>query len=325
VEISVGRSSLRAVVIAVVAASAALTSGASTLSCTNAPSDLVIVHPIAAPMTMTTDGTSLYWMDTAHNGLWSAPSAGGMPTQLYESEVDGVIGLDAMNVYFMSFTGDGTSDEPALFKIPKSGGSASLVPGVPIGDLGGALVHKGVLYWASSTPGSVGGWPSIQSMPLTGGTVTTLASNLHVLFEFMEVTDASVFLINRDGGTVSVFPIAGLPMGQAPKSTGFGSTRLEQGATDDTTLYVTTGDSSIFTITDDLTVGTIDVGHQAIRIGVDGDNLYFMGTEAGVFRIPKTGGTATQITHDANPRALAIDSSFLYVSDDQRLIYRAPK
>jgi hypothetical protein len=327
------RSSLGAC-FAAVAMGIAITSSALGLSCTTSNTvsasaiETQIVQTNASPSRLATDGTTLFWVDDLNDQLWSAPASGGTPTAIYKDKKVGFVWVDATNVYFTAFTTETTDGGPdatanLLWKLPKSGGTATLVPGVI--DIETATVHNGNLYWVERQPETGLSPVDVNSMPLGGGAVTKLASKLNADPNRIVVTATSVFLLDIVAASVSVFPVTGLPAGQQPKTDFVPGNQPFEAYADDTTVYLSMGLPTVYTVADDLTFATLNLGKAVGTMGFDGANLYFIDDSPGIYRVAKTGGNATQITTDARPTSFAFDSSFIYVADAQNTIFRAPK
>jgi hypothetical protein len=128
------------------------------------------------------DTTSVYWTDNATAFVMKVPVVGGALTTLVSGVASpSCIAVDATSVYF------GT-DGPGLghvMKVPLGGGTPTTLasppnPGFPIdGEPIGAIAADATsVYWTTSTI-TAGGNPglpnAVLSVPLGGGTVTTLA------------------------------------------------------------------------------------------------------------------------------------------------------
>ena len=119
------------------------------------------------------DGSHLYW-STSAGAIKQAPLTGGSVTTTLVTGQSGPSGVavDANNIYWANNNGlpgsNGTINSAPLIDGPTT--PATLVSGqnLPLG----VAVHDGQLYWAN------GGDNTINTVPVTGGTATTLFSRL---------------------------------------------------------------------------------------------------------------------------------------------------
>jgi hypothetical protein len=315
---------------------AAITSVALLPSCRINPSNGTEIVQTSAPVsTLHSDGASLFWQDTLNYDLWSAPASGGAPTRLYKGTLGvAIVAVDDANLYFQAVTdapppsnaGASYVAPDVLWKVPKSGGTATKVDGVT--SMFRPTTHKGVVYWIEPPPNGdfTSGPSAVKSMPLAGGAATQLATLRLDNDTDVVATDASVFLIAHLGTPeITRFPASGLPSGQMPSTKALPGDAFKP-ITDATTLYLTTGGGSILTVADDLTFASIlaEVSLDAV-VAIDGANLYYAALGSGLERMPKNGGSATSVVSDSKAQSFAFDTANVYFTDGDNAIYRSPK
>jgi hypothetical protein len=123
------------------------------------------------PMGLAVDAANVYWMDwnLASNGygdVMKVPRSGGMPTAIATELGDpSFLAVNASGAYFT------TPATSVLWKVPLGGG-APVDTGLSVN--GGFVVDAATFYWVAIGPHGYEG--SVLKAPLTGGTVTTLAT-----------------------------------------------------------------------------------------------------------------------------------------------------
>jgi hypothetical protein len=166
-------------------------------------------------LAMVTNASDLFLMGTgcfADNGALFASTLSpfGTPTSLLlpgaalSGPYGGArIGIDSKNVYLAN-SGTSTTE---IVSIPIGGGAISVR--TPVTTPGGVTVDASNIYWTDAGDGTATGG-SVFSMPLTGGTVTTLASKQNVPYD-IGLTSTAVYWTNMSAngnGTGSVMMVA---------------------------------------------------------------------------------------------------------------------
>ncbi len=114
------------------------------------------------PFGVAIDGTHIYFTNDVGHGLWRVPYAGGVPTELVESEQQpGALVVTGGQIYYVS--------EGDIKTKPAAGGAASTFA-ESVGTLQGMVAANGYLYWACSSCNT------IRKKPLSGGSATLLAT-----------------------------------------------------------------------------------------------------------------------------------------------------
>ena len=248
---------------------------------------------------LTLSGSTLYGMtaDGGANGdgtIFSIPVTGGTPTVLFSFDgahgktPNGSLTLSGSTLYGMAQYG-GPNDLGVVFSIPVTGGTPTILAsfnGMDSGGPTGSLTLSGsTLYGATSAYSLISGgravFGTIFSVPVTGGTPTTLCS--------------------FDGAPDGAYPVGGLTVGG---STLYGMTQYGGADYDGTVFSVPlTGGSPSILFSFDGPHGAYPNG--GLTLGPDGSTLYGMTNEGGdtslfsgagegtIFSIPVTGGTPT--------------------------------
>jgi len=112
------------------------------------------------------DGSSLYWAGYADGTVSSIGKAGGTVTQLTSGSYPTSMVVDAVNIYWVN-NGDGS-----IHKMSKSGSADTILASGPSWATGPLAVDATNVYWFESGA-------TLQTIPIAGGTVTTLATGLH--------------------------------------------------------------------------------------------------------------------------------------------------
>jgi hypothetical protein len=140
--------------------------------------DSVVKVPIAGgePFTLVPEGTGMgygiavggsrvYWSETVQPfALQTVPIGGGMPVAVAPN-ADAFIAADFTSVYWSVLSGASTADPSSTLMKGSVSGTPSLVLATVDGEAGELTVSGGRLLW--------NGAAGVQSIPVTGGTVTT--------------------------------------------------------------------------------------------------------------------------------------------------------
>jgi hypothetical protein len=130
------------------------------------------------------DATSVYWA-TVSGGLMKVPLGGGTPETLASVGAYNIV-LDATSVYWIGETG--------VMKMPLDGGAVTTLASGSYGYVTEALaVDATNVYWSPGPGMGPGGSSPLLSVPLNGGTPTTLFASDSQAVESIAVDGTSVY------------------------------------------------------------------------------------------------------------------------------------
>jgi hypothetical protein len=208
------------------------------------------------------------------------------------------IAVDATYVYWGSSAG--------IQRIAKSGGSPTVLSS---GVANGIAIDSARAYWADT------GASSIRSVPLGGGTATTLVSGLTYPWR-VATNGVNVFFTDNSAASVSRVPA----MGGAATALATGLGGAAGIAVDASYVYFTTNTSG--------TVARVPIGGGAvttlasgestpIRVAIDATQVYFTTyTSAGaVKKVPIAGGNVVTLAQATSPIAVLVDTGWVYWTD----------
>jgi hypothetical protein len=162
----------------------------ATSALSSAEDNVEILAVVGAPLALTSDGASLYWVDDVDDTLYRMPENGGALTVLARDVRVGspwAIAVDATHVYW------GDVEAGAIRRVPKIGG-ASVTLAAGEGQVMAVVVDGNHVFWTAN--GRDGG--RVRRLLRTGGTPLTVTtgsylSALAVDAFFVYVADAHVF------------------------------------------------------------------------------------------------------------------------------------
>jgi hypothetical protein len=284
------------------------------------------------PNRMLSDGTLLFWTTASTPGLLAMPVGGGEVTALLDGPLsntnaygvsvpnDTLLAVDDVNVYVLM--------NNALVRIPKRGGSATLVSGS-----GAFVIDATVLgttaYWVespSSRPGPTTEFP-LQSAPLLGGPVMTIRSFQYpgaYATDDVAVTSSTAFVGSQGPYPSELFDFP-LATAATPASLSASCVFL---TSDEDAIYCAQSSGSNVAIASDGTATTLGPAVTSSYIVFDDTYAYWadMTSVGTIMKTPKAGGgTATVIARDATPTAIAVDANSVYWGDLAGYIKSVPK
>ena len=132
------------------------------------------------PRDVNADGSSVYWIDVNGGpfnttGVRQVPISGGNFTTLTTIGHYTAMAIDLTNVFISYFDNPFTPITCKLAKISKSGGNLVDLASIEGENVctSGIVVDENNVYWVEAASGKV------KKVPISGGTVTTLASGLN--------------------------------------------------------------------------------------------------------------------------------------------------
>jgi hypothetical protein len=285
------------------------------------------------PNRMVSDGTLLFWTTASTPGLLAMPVGGGAVTVLLDTPPsntngyrvavpnDTLLAVDDVNLYVLM--------NNALVRIPKSGGSATLVSG-------GAFVIDATLlrttaYWVEdpSARGDLGPKTELplQSAPLLGGPVVTIASFKDpgaYATDDVAVTSSTAFVGTEGPYASEIFDFS---LASPARITSLSSSCVFV-TSDENAIYCAQNSGSNVAIASDGTATPLGPTVSSSYIVFDDTYVYWadMTTVGTIMKAPKAGGgTATVLARDTNPTAIAVDANSVYWGDQGGYIKSIPK
>jgi hypothetical protein len=154
------------------------------------------------------DATNVYWVSLDAAGdtrVQSAPLAGGAPSKLGGTTVASFplgIAVNADSIYYVAFIPLGGG---GLFQLPLAGGTSTEIwtagaKGHPVD----VAVDANNVYWTDYATGELDG--KVYSMPLGGGTPSTMASGISGVYQ-LAVDSTNVYFTAIVAGTVYEVPL----------------------------------------------------------------------------------------------------------------------
>ena len=252
------------------------------------------------PSSIAVDSTNVYWSDSG--SVMSVPVAGGGVSNLGVPS-PAAIALDPNNVYIL--TSSSLVREPKGSAIATTIASGLVIPGAPPF---GVAVDAQNAYFANG--------PSVESVPLTGGTPSILATVVGGSQPYAIALDATFVYWTETGSSGSVMKLA--KTGGTPIVIASGQNSPADIALDGAYIYWTNnGDGTVMKAP--LAGGpvtTIATGQSgAFGIAVDSTNIYWTNnvTSGAVMTVPLVGGTPIVIASGQNsPTGIALDQTNVY-------------
>ena len=262
---------------------------------------VAIATDTSAPINLAVDSASVYWTDAAGD-VMKSPLCGGGSVVLGSGQgtLTG-IAVDGESVYWGGSAG--------VSKVALDGGTPQLLaPGTQVSAI--ALDATNV-YWTDAASGAAG---LVESVPVTGGAVSTLAELSGYPSPVIAVDATSVYWIARDEGLVRIAKTGGPIVTLAP------SIPLGPIAVDATQVYWQGDGADLFSVMSESKAGGTPgrlAGDQdgVTRFAVDDTDVYWMiGTGTGtIVLIPASGGSpVTLVQSDAATAGLAVDGTSVY-------------
>jgi hypothetical protein len=261
------------------------------------------------------------------------PVGGGSVTVLLDgplTNTDGYVGVlapsdtflavDDVNVYVLM--------NNALVRIPKRGGAATLVneSGAVVLD---ATVLGNTAYWVPWPTGgeSPNAVYSLQSAPLLGGPVVTVASFKYpgaFAQDEVAVTASTAFVgsAGSEGDELFDFPLA------TPVATASLSDSCVFLTSDQNAIYCAQNSGSNVAIATDGSSTGLGPANNSSYIVFDDTYVYWvdMTTVGTIVKAPKAGGGSTTVlASDTSPTAIAVDANSVYWADQGGYIKSIPK
>jgi hypothetical protein len=250
------------------------------------------------------DASNVYWVDDTAS-VFSVPKAGGMPTMLFAGpgggNAGGGIAVDATAAYFVW-------DYSKIVKVPL-GGSASADLDQGHEAFGTVAIDRTNAYWWNAG--------SIMSIPLVGGTATTLATSTGPSpgFGWAIAIDAyNVYWATRD--QVMRVPKAG----GAPSTLATGTDPIFAVATDGSNVYWAEYASLVSImkvgVSGGMPVQLAQVhANPDVRLAIASDSTHVYWTDDHLRAVAIDGGAPVELA-PANAWSIAIDATDVYWAND---------
>ncbi len=317
-------------------------SSAGGTSCSAGAGTFTLASGLESPSSLVVDSDGAFWI--SGNNVMKVSLCGGLPVTLASQQTPGGLAVDATSVYWPSSVQD-SGIYTSLVRVDKEGGATVTI--ATFDDIVGfpganepIAVRDGNVYWAGNATchsvldgGDCGGM-AIISVPLTGGSTTTLASQQPGVGS-LAVDATSVYWANwyddvnnpYDGALLSV-PLAG---GES------------------TTLASMQGDPDIIVVNGQNVYWWDDLGGNACFVPIQGGgvttlltsqlSLSAMAVDAGnvywatpapagsiqKVAIDRAGMSVTLIDTGGNYTDIAVDGTSLYWIDGSSVVRRTPK
>jgi hypothetical protein len=237
------------------------------------------------PAGIAVDGTSVYWTDQADGTIRSAPLHGGNNTLLAAGQKTPMgIAVDGSNVYWTNLELPPGADTGTVMKVALRGGAAVPLVSGPSGADAIALDAANVYYVSAG---------SLMSIPLLGGTPTTLAANVTDLSFGTEIAvDGSSVYFARGNALMKISIVGGT---ETMLASGLNPLAV---AVDSTSAYWT-------------------------NLGIyDADGGYVAGS---IMKVPLDGGPPIRLAEAYLPTDVVVDVSSVYWVSWSRLLKLTPK
>jgi len=127
-----------------------------------------IACDVGRPRELTTDATSVYWVDTRLNEVRSAPLGGGTPTTLYSGSVGTPIAVDSSHIYWF----DPTAGAVMMADLDGSSPTQAATAGPEVNTI---AADGGSIFWINHDPTAPTA-NTVIAFEIATGTTTTLAS-----------------------------------------------------------------------------------------------------------------------------------------------------
>ncbi len=266
--------------------------------------------------------TTLYWAEYSGGGvsILSVPAAGGSTVTL-ASSTDYPTGLAADTSHVFWASSSAFPDGGLIASVPASGGSqATIASGLPNPQ---AIATDGTnVYFTDSSPcASATCTGYVLSVPVGGGTVSTLASHPGV-GAWIFSAHGQLYWTTQDGRVLTVPTSGGTPTELAYEVTGGLAVVADQAA-----AYWTNSGGDVMRLPLDGGKATVlALGQSPLpqALAVDETSVYWInqstsynspGATAGVLKVPIGGGPVTAIPNPDGGafQGLAIDDTSLYL------------
>lgn len=217
---------------------------------------------------------------------------------------------------------DGTPDAMMLADAPQSGSGSGSVEVVAMGSIPFAItVDATSVYWTDTA------LQTLKSIPVAGGTATTLATNL-VQPYYLAHDDASVYW-GLDQDILAKIPLAGGTPVQLQMSDGALNTALTLDATHvfHTEDYTVPQDCSIVVVPKaggtPVTLASGGSWNHPTGMAVAGATVFFgVASPGAILTVPVAGGATSTLVSGIAPYAMAADATNVYWLDGSRNVMK---
>lgn len=242
---------------------------------------------------LATDGTAMFWIVSTPGSvftLMATPLAGGSDTPVYTSGTAGMLNRPRLSGAYVLLAESYTPG--SLKRVTKAGTGVTTLTATafpPVEQTFGYCADSNNAYFASTD--------GLGAVPVAGGSVTIL--NVGAVVYECASDGTFVYFVDRSANspTIKRVPVGG-------------------GIT--TTLF-----------TDDLSPGRVEVDDTSVYVNSTQYGAYGSCINAKIRRIPKAGGTATELAAFASScsQGMTIDSGYVYTSIQGATsdIWRLPK
>jgi hypothetical protein len=263
-------------------------------------------------------GNTLFWSDAATGNIFSVPLSGG-PTTTVVGNLGGASALaaDNQNLYFASCTSTGSTCSWTVNSVPLGGGTPVTMTPSSTGVFGLAVSGSTLFFLEEgnlTTLGWTGG--AVMSVSTSGGTATTLASNVAGQVARLALTGSTLYFTCPSGGTINSLPTAG----GTPTPVAQGLTQPWDVVTDGKNVYWTLNTTSGAIVQMSISGGTTTTlasgRNEPVQLAVDTSSVYWAESGDGVLMsVPIGGGTPTTLASLGagwTPNIVAVGPSSLY-------------